>query len=312
MDRLKAIEVFVEVARGRSFTAAAQRLGLAKGNVTKHVAWLEAQLGAQLLIRTTKSVSVTDAGIQLISSGQDLLDRFDNVGEAVREALKAPKGIIRIGTPPSFGAVHLVPIITKFTTLYQDIHFDIVLDGGNLNVTEEGLDLTLRIAPSLKDMSLAAKKLGSVPQLLVASPQYLASRKKPVHLEDLANHDCLLNSLKSPTHFWAFSLQGEPKTVRIHGRMRSNFGESLRHAALLGAGISMHPTYMVDEDIKAKRLAIVLPKYQPTGLDIYAVYPTRRNTPSRVRLFIDYLVQEFNLNKAWQSDEDRSGRNKHR
>jgi DNA-binding transcriptional LysR family regulator len=301
MDRLKAIEIFVEVARGRSFTAAAKRLGLAKGNVTKHVAWLEAQLGAQLLIRTTKSVSVTDAGIQLLASGQELLDSFDAVGEAVREALKAPKGLIRIGTPPSFGAEHLVPMITKFTRLYPDIQFDLALDGGGLNIAQEGLDLTLRIAPALKDMSLAANKLGSVPQLLVASPHYLSSRKKLRHLDDLSEHDCLLNSLKSPTNFWAFTLQGEPKTVRIKGRMRSNFGESLRHAALLGAGISMHPTYMVDDDIKAGRLVIVLPKYQPTGLDIYAVYPTRRNTPSRVRLFLDFLMAEFKEKKAWQA-----------
>jgi DNA-binding transcriptional LysR family regulator len=301
MDRLKAIEIFAEVARGRSFTGAAQRLGIAKGNVTKHVAWLEAQLGAQLLLRTTKSVSVTDAGLQLLEGGQDLLDRFNAVGEAVREAQKAPKGIIRIGTPPSFGAVHLVPMIAKFTSIHRDIQFDIVLDGGSLNIAEEGLDLTLRIAPALKDMSLAAKKLGSVPQLLVASPEYLASRLKPKLLSDLNHHDCLLNSLKSPTSFWAFTHEGEPKTVRIKGRMRSNFGESLRHAALLGAGISMHPNYMVDDDIKAKRLAVVLPKFKPIGLDIYAVYPTRRNTLSRVRLFLDFLIEEFSLRQAWQS-----------
>jgi DNA-binding transcriptional LysR family regulator len=223
------------------------------------------------------------------------------VGEAVREVLKAPKGTIRIGTPPSFGAEHLVPMITKFTRTYHDIQFDIVLDGGSLKIAEEGLDLTLRIAPALKDMSLAAKKLGSVPQLLVASPQYLAGRRKPMQLDDLSDHDCLLNSLKSPTNFWVFTLKGETKTVRIQGRMRSNFGESLRHAALLGAGISMHPTYMVDADVKAKRLVIVLPKYQPTGLDIYAIYPTRKNTPSRVRLFLDFLINEFAAKHAWQA-----------
>src|SRR3982074_1894559 len=103
MDRLRAIEIFAEVARGRSFSGAAQRLGMAKGNITKHVAWLEKLLGAQLLIRTTKSVSLTEAGLSLLESGQDLLDRFDMVGEAVRGAGKAPKGTMRVGTPPSLG-----------------------------------------------------------------------------------------------------------------------------------------------------------------------------------------------------------------
>jgi DNA-binding transcriptional LysR family regulator len=121
MDRLRAIEIFSEVARGRSFSAAAQRLGMAKGNVTKHVAWLEEMLGAQLLTRTTKSVSLTEAGLTLLEGGQDLLDRFELVGEAVRGALKAPKGTIRVGTPPSFGAVHLVPMVTAFSSIHPGI-----------------------------------------------------------------------------------------------------------------------------------------------------------------------------------------------
>jgi DNA-binding transcriptional LysR family regulator len=297
MDRLRAIEIFSEVARGRSFTGAAARLGMAKGNVTKHVAWLEALLGAQLLTRTTKSVSLTEAGQQLLEGGTDLLERFDAVGEAVRGAVKAPKGSIRIGTPPSFGAVHLIPMITGFSSLYRDIQFELQLDDGRLDIAEEGLDLSLRIAPALKDTSLVAQRLGSVPQLLVASQSYLSARGEPKSLDDLAKHDCLVNALKSPTNYWIFN--GE-KSVRVIGRMRSNFGESLRHAALLGHGISMHPNYMVDQDIAAKRLKVVLPKYRPTGLDVYAVYPSRRNMPGRVRLFLDFLIAEFKKNAAWQ------------
>jgi DNA-binding transcriptional LysR family regulator len=304
MDRLRAIEIFSEVARGRSFSGAAQRLGMAKGNVTKHVAWLEELLGAQLLTRTTKSVSLTEAGLSLLEGGQDLLDRFELVGEAVRGAVKAPKGTIRIGTPPSFGAVHLAPIVTSFSANHPGIQFVLHLDDGRVDIAGEGLDLSLRIAPSLKDTSLVAQKLGSVPQLLVASRAYLAAKGEPQTLEELSNHDCLVNALKSPTNFWTFTVPGGKKSVRVSGTMRSNFGEPLRHAALLGHGISMHPNYMVAEDIQMHRLTVVLPAYRPTGLDVYAMYPSRRNMPGRVRLFLEFLRERFQNTAEWQAETE--------
>ena len=302
MDRLRAIEVFAEVARGRSFSAAALRLGMAKGNVTKHVKWLEESLGAQLLTRTTKSVSLTEAGLTLMESGQDLLDRFDGVETAVRCAVRSPKGTIRVGTPPSFGAAHLVPLLTSFSALHPDIQFAMHLDDGRADIAGEGLDLSLRIAPALKDTSLVAQKLGSVPQLLVAAAAYLAARGEPQTPEALSQHDCLINALKSPTNFWTFMGPEGRKSVRVSGPMRSNFGEPLRHAALLGHGISMHPNYMVMRDIRENRLQVVLPAYQPTGLDIYAVYPSRRNMPDRVRLFLEFLRERFQNTAEWQSE----------
>lgn len=303
MDRLKAIEIFSEVAQGKSFSAAAQRLGMAKGNVTKHVAWLEDLLGAQLLIRTTKSVSLTEAGLSLLESGKDLLDQFDVVSEAVRGAVKAPKGIIRVGTPPSFGAAHLVPMITSFSDMHPGVQFAIHLDDGRLDIAGEGLDLSLRIAPSLKDTSLIAQKLGSVPQLLVASQVYIERKGEPQSPEALADHDCLVNSLKSPTSFWKLNGPGGQRSIRVSGPLRCNFGEPLRHAALRGHGISMHPNYMVTEDIGLGRLRVILPDYPPIGLDIYAVYPGRRNMPGRVRLFLEFLKERFSSTAEWQAEK---------
>lgn len=304
MDRLKAIEVFVEVARGTSFTAAAQRLGMAKGNVTKHVKWLESILGAQLFARTTKSVSLTEAGLSLLNSGPDLLDSFDALEAAVRGAVKDAKGTIRVGTPPSFGAVHLVPLVTSFSALHPEIQFAMHLDDGRVDIAGEGLDLSLRIAPSLKDTSLVAQKLGSVPQLLVAARSYLETQGIPQTPQELSQHDCLVHALKSPTNFWTFYGPGGKTSVRVTGSMRSNFGEPLRHAALLGHGISMHPAYMVKQDIKENRLCVVLPDYIPTGLDIYAMYPSRRNLPGRVRLFVEFLRERFRANPEWKTEAD--------
>jgi DNA-binding transcriptional LysR family regulator len=293
MDRLRAIEIFAEVARGRSFTAAAERLGMAKGNVTKHIKWLEESLGAQLLTRTTKSVSLTEAGLFLLEDGADLLHRFEEVESRVRGAVSAPKGLIRIGTPPSFGAAHLVPLITAFSDTNPDIKFAMHLDDGRLDIAGESLDLSLRIAPTLKDTSLVAQKLGSVPQLLVASEAYLAARGMPQSLDELLQHDCLVNALKSPTSYWTFTGPDGQTSIRVTGSMRANFGEPLRHAALLGHGISMHPQYMVARDIREKALHVVLPTFQPIGLDIYAVYPSRHNMPGRVRLFLEFLRERF-------------------
>lgn len=299
MDRLRAIEIFMEVARGRSFSGAAERLGMAKGSVTKHIAWLEESLGARLLTRTTKSVGLTEAGVFLLEGGQALLENYGAIEESVREAVKSPKGTIRVGAPPSFGAVHLVPMITAFSHANPDIDFALHLDDGRMDIAGEGLDLSLRIAPSLKDTSLVAQKLGSVPQMLVAAPAYLAARGCPATLDDLAGHDCLLNTLKSPTGYWSLTGPQGRKVIRIAGTMRSNFGEPLRHAAILGQGISMHPTYMVAQDIREDRLRVVLPAYRPTGLDIFAVYPSRRNLPGRIRLFIDFLKQRFAAGIEW-------------
>lgn len=248
------------------------------------------------------------SGVVFAGGQPELLDGFDAVQAAVRGAVTDSRGILRIGTPPSFGAVHLVPLVTAFSQAQPDIQFALHLDDGRADIAGEGLDLSLRIAPSLKDTSLVALKLGSVPQLLVAAQSYLTTRGKPQTPEDLVHHDCLVHALKAPTNFWTFTgpshvLKSATKkklSVRVSGSMRANFGEPLRHAALLGHGISMHPKYMVARDIEENRLKIVLPAYQPVRLDIYAMYPSRRNVPGRVRLFLAFLQERFASNPDWQ------------
>jgi DNA-binding transcriptional LysR family regulator len=307
MDKLKAIEVFIEVAQGLSFSGAAQRLGMAKGNVTKHVAWLEQSLGVQLLTRTTKSVSLTESGLSLLENGRELLDRVENIDAAVRQSVREPKGMLRLGAPPSFGAFHLVPIITAFSSAHPDIQVVLYLDDGRTDLVTEGLDMSVRIATSLKDTSQVAQRLAVVPQLLVASPDYLRRRGTPETIADLGAHECMVHALKSPTNIWTFmgeklsqtqeasrgeALRGKT-SVRVNGSIRANYGDPLRHAALLGHGISMHPTYMVMQDIQEGRLVSVLPQFRPVGVDIYAVFPSRKNLPVRVRTFLDFLRQWF-------------------
>ncbi|SDV50735.1 LysR family transcriptional regulator [Chitinasiproducens palmae] len=299
MDRLRCIEVFIEVAQAASFSAAAQRLGISKGNVTKHVAWLEQTLGVQLLLRTTKSVSITEAGMALLESGEAMLEQMSEVEGRLRGSVGGTRGILRVGTPPSFGAHHLVPVVTAFADSNPDMQVLLYLDDGSLDLVGERLDLTIRIAPALKDTSYVAIKLARVPQCLVASPRYLALRGTPRTLDELGAHDCLVNTTKSPTGLWTFGEGEAARSIRPKGSVRANFGEPLLHAARLGHGISMHPRYMIEDDVRDGRLVIVIPDSAPIGLDVYAMYPSRRHLPSRVRTFIDFLRERIGDREDW-------------
>ena len=289
MDRLRCMEIFVEVARGGSFTAAAQRFAISRSSVSKQVAWLERTLGAQLLARTTKEVGLTDAGQHLLDGSLQLLERFADIESEVRDAIDTPRGVIRIGTPPSFGVHQLLPLVLRFTAAHPDIQVTIEADDGRASLVAERLDMSIRIAPQLDDASYVAQALLKAPQVLVASPAYLKRAGKPARVQDLARHECLVHTLKAPTAYWRFSTPQGEAAVRVRGALCSNLGEALRHAALVGRGLAIHPTYMVAGDIAAGRLVRVLPKTPPLGLDIYVIYPARSNLPQRVRAFVDHL-----------------------
>jgi DNA-binding transcriptional LysR family regulator len=301
MDRLRCMQVFVEVARDGSFTGAARRLGISKASVTKHVAWLEHSLRARLLHRTTKQVGLTEAGVSTLRSGKLLLERYEEIEADVRDSIRGPKGVIRVGTPPSFGTHHLVPLVTAFSALHRDIQIALSLDDGSANLIAQGLDLSVRIAPALEDASYIAQPLTKAPQVLVASPEYLERHGAPQRPEDLARHDCLVHSLKSPTSIWRFTGPRGPASVRVRGSIYSNFGEALKHAAVLGHGISMHPYYMVSEDLAAGRLREVLPPYEPSRLDIYAIFSSRQNLPVRVRRFLEFLKDWAKTPPDWST-----------
>lgn len=293
------MQVFVEVARDGSFTGAARRLGMSKASVTKHVAWLEQSLRARLLHRTTKQVGLTDAGLSTLRSASQLLERYDEIEADLRDSTRQPKGLIRVGTPPSFGAQHLVPLVLRFTGAHPEIQVAVILDDGSANLIAQGLDLSVRIAPALADASYVAQPLTKAPQVLVAAASYLERHGMPQSPIDLAQHNCLIHALKAPTGIWRFhGPQGEV-SVRVRGSISSNFGDALQNSALLGHGISMHPYYMVAGDLAAGRLQAVLPQYEPFGLDIYAIFSSRQNLPLRVRKFVEFLKDWAKTPPAW-------------
>ena len=299
MDRLRCMEVFLEVARTGSFAAAAQHLGMSRAAVSKHVARLEDLLGARLLNRTTKQVGLTEAGLMAANSGRQLLERYDAIEADVRESTRTPRGVVRVGTPPAFGTYHMVPLVAAFAERHPDIQVVLSLDTGDANLVAQGLDLSVRIAMGMEDASHVAQPLAKAPQLLVASPEYLARHGRPRTLADLVRHNCLVHVIKSPTGIWRFTGPDGPASVRVRGSIASNFGDALMHAALRGYGISVHPYYMVSQALEEGRLEPVLPEFEPDAHDVYVIYSTRQNLPERVRRFIGFLREWARTPPVW-------------
>lgn len=281
---------------------AAVQLSLSKSTVTKQVAWLEASLDVQLLKRTSKHVALTEAGARVLESGRDMLERYEAMESEVRDAVKLPRGSIRVGTPPSFGAYHLMRLLTEFTQRYPDIEITVVHDDGHLDLVAEALDLSIRIAPALEDASYVAQSLLKAQQVLVAAPAYLRQFGRPRTANELARHNCLVHTVKSSSGVWRFA--GDPPTeVRVRGTLRSNLGDAIKQAALSGAGISVHPHYMISDEIRTGLLEVVLPECVPDLMDICVVFSTRRNMPARVRHLLEFLKEWSRNPPPWAKAE---------
>lgn len=290
MDRLRCLQIFTEVARCGSFARAAMQLSVSRATVTKHVAWLEASMGAQLLKRSSKQVALTEAGARVLETGRDLLERYEAIEGEVRDVVNLPRGAIRVGAPPSFGAYHLMLLIAQFTQRYPDIEVTVVHDDGRADLIAEALDLSIRIAPSLEDASYIAQSLVRSPQVVVAAPSYLKAHGRPSTVADLRRHNCLVHIIKSGAGVWKFA-GDPPQEIRVRGTIRSNLGDALKQGALMGTGISLHPCYMVSDELRAGTLEALLPDAIPEELDINVVFSTRRNMPTRVRHLLEFLKE---------------------
>lgn len=302
MDRLACLNVFAEVARASSFTVAAHRLSMSRASVSKHIAQLERTLGAQLLKRTTKHVGLTDAGLRVLENGALLLERYDEIVADVRDTATAPRGVVRVSAPQSFCTHQLLPLVCDFSRQHPDIQVALSIDDGRSALVSDGLDVMVRIASALEDASHVALPLLTAPQALVASPAYLRRAGRPRTLRDLARHNCLVHTIKAPTGIWRFGGAGSDEiAVRVRGSLCANFGDVLHQAALRGEGVSMHPVYMVADDLRTGRLQAVLPDTPPRPLDVVALYSSRRLLPGRVRLLLEHLQRWAATQPAWSA-----------
>jgi DNA-binding transcriptional LysR family regulator len=299
MDTIDGMRTFVAVISGGSFAAAARRLDMSPQLVSKYVAQLEARLGARLLNRSTRRLSITEAGQAYFERCQYVLDEIDEMENAVGEATLEAQGVLRINAPMSFGVLHLSKAIADYQRTQPQVNVNLTLDDRTVDIVSEGYDMAIRIG-RLPESSLIARTLAPVRLVVCAAPRYLRERGTPTSPGDLESHECLGYEYYSEHNRWRFKAEdGEQHEVQVKGRFSANNGDALRQAAISGTGLILQPTFIVGNDIHANALQTVLDAYEVEPLGVYAVYPHRQYLSGKVRTFVDFLADYFGTPPYW-------------
>ena len=299
MDRLAAIEAFVRVAECGSFSKAAERLHSSKSVVSRQVGALEAELGARLLHRTTRALTLTEAGRGYFEQAARILADLAAADASVGQLQAAPRGRLRISAPMSFGFLHLAPAVPDFLERYPDVELDMIMNDRFVDLVDEGFDMAVRIG-KLEDSSLVARRLAPSRRVVCAAPDYLARHGAPASPDDLKHHECLCYSNVGPSQEWRFvGPDGRPWPVEVRGRLHANNGDALRAAALRGFGLAVLPTFIVGGDLQSGALVAVLESFVPQDSAVHAVYPHSRHLSPKVRAFVDFLAERFGPSPYW-------------
>ncbi|MET3660674.1 LysR family transcriptional regulator [Aquamicrobium ahrensii] len=295
MGELESLRVFLAVAEQGSFAGAARQLAMTPASVTRTIAALERRLGVQLLVRTTRQVSLTSAGAVYAARVAPLSSGLARAAEETREAQGVASGNIRISAPLSLGLKVLPPVLSQFATLYPQTHVSLTLTDSFVDIVEGGYDLAIRISGPPDDKSTIWRKICEVQRVLVASPNYLAARGTPVTPDDLADHFCLSYRSDARDESWELSRGSSRRVHKASGAFSANNGDILAQLAVNGEGIALLPRFIVDEDIAAGRLAPVLPDWSAPQIWLTLYYPPYERLPLRVATFSDFF-------EAWIKD----------
>lgn len=292
MRDIAVIPVFTSVVEEGSFSRAADKLGITKSAVSKRISGLEAQLGVKLLHRSTRKLSLTEAGERYFEHAAHALRAAQDAEHAATELQKVPRGTLKISIPMSFGRLHIAPLIPVFLKRYPDLSIHMDMSDLARDIIAEGFDLVLA-SGDLPDSSLIARKLAPLHSVLCASEDYINRCGEPKTPQDLTRHNNILYTYHTTLNEWAFIQNGEEERVRISGNYQVNNSEALRESLLQGLGIGRLPSFAVGEDIRLGRLVRLLPDYQMPHKDLYAVFPEKQYMPEKVRVFIDFLVEHL-------------------
>ncbi len=292
MRRFGAIPVFVAVVENGGFTAAARTLGISKSAVSKRINQLEAHLGVRLLHRTTRKLSLTEAGERYFAHATQALAAANQAEDAVAELQGEPQGQLRISSPMSFGRLHVAPMIPKLLKRYPKLKIDLVMDDRRVDLVAEGFDTAIR-AGNLPDSTLIARKLEPVHQVLCASPDYIDRYDRPGTPAELSGHNCVLYSYSSDADKWTLIGEGGPVTVTVSGSYKVNNSEALLEALREGVGIGRLPTFVAGPDLKTGRLVKLFESYRIPEFTLYAVFPEREYLPAKLRVFLDFAIEYF-------------------
>lgn len=290
---LEGLAIFARVVELRSFAAAAEDLKLSKATVSKAVTRLENNLGARLFNRSSRRLALTDAGRALAERAARLLHDAEQLEAEAMEGAAAPRGLVRLAAPMSFGLIELGPILPDFLAAYPEVSLDLHLSDATVDLIGEGFDMALRIA-SLPDSALVARRLCPVARLLVAAPAYLERRGRPTHPAHLAEHACLgYANLPSPETWRFVNREGEEASVRATGPLRANNADVMMPALLAGAGLAIAPDFIVRDAVSDGRLEVVMPGWTLSPIALHLVMPPGGPRPKRVEVLAEFLSQRL-------------------
>jgi len=301
MDRFKALQTFLDVAKAESLSAVAREEGVTPAMVGRRVDQLEARIGVKLFKRSTRKITLTPEGSAFYESVRDFINDLNAAEEAIAVGAKNATGRLIVSAPTAFGRKHIAPHVPAFLAENPNLTMTLHLSERLVDLKNERVDLAIRIA-DLKNADFIAVKLARNHRVVVGSPSYIKRAGKPQSLTDLERHNCLVTSSEDGlADIWHFQNNGESQRIKVAGNLHCNDGGVLTKWALAGQGLAWRSAWEVSDEIAHGRLIEVLPKFSAPGNDIYAVYPDRKFLPAKVRLFIEFLKRTFGNPPYWES-----------
>ena len=300
IDIVTAMRVFTSVVEAESFAGAAAKLDLSRGMATRYVAQLEAHLGVRLLNRTTRRLSLTEAGSDYFQRATQVLAMIEEAETSAAQNASVPRGTLRVTSSVIFGARHLGAAISDYLKRHPQVQVELSLNERVVDLVDEGFDLAIRVGARV-DPGLVARRVTPVRVLACASPAYLKTHGAPREPEDLSGHNCLVYAHPVHQGGWHFKRGDEERTVPVSGTLRGNNGVALVGAAVEGLGVVFEPSFLVYEALREGKLVQLLPEWESEKLWVYAVYPNRKFLAPKVRSFIDFLVERFGPEPYWDA-----------
>lgn len=291
MDRLDAMRWFVRLVERGSFSAVGREEGVGQPAVSKRIAALERHLGAQLVLRTSRQVVITEAGQAFYESARRLIDDFDAVESSVGDRQRSPRGLVRISTAPGYGRLCVTPLLLEFFRQYPQVMVEVSVSERPVDLLAEGIDLAIRHG-RLLDSTLTARKLADTDLVLVASPGYLARHGAPSEVADLDGHSCIVFARDGERYPWRFRTGPDVDSYVPRGSLLTGDAEHVRAAVLCGLGVAQAPRWLLADEIRSGHVQVLLPALQPERLQLNLVYAAGRRLPMRVRVLIDYLLTQ--------------------
>ena len=298
MDLLTMMRVFINVADKGSLAKAGKELNFSPSVMSKNISGLEDRLGARLLNRTTRSVSLTEVGQAYLDRARRVIGDVEEAEAAVSNVIKAPRGHLRITAPSTFSYRHIAPHLPVFRKKFPEVEVEMIVSDTELNLVENNIDLAIRIAV-MKDSALIARKIASNPRTLVASPKYLEKNKKISHPNDLDAHDIISFQNGSPYNEWHFNIDGKPKVYIAKGMLQLNHGDAILRSCINGGGLAVLSRFVVGRHIASGKLISLLDQYLQEDIPIYAVYPSGKHLSLKVRAFLDFLIETYGSVPYW-------------